>query len=248
MGFGGRQVSSSFGQGDAMNKALLATAACAALGLASMAQAAITASLTQQTTTLTSMPGYIGYKLTLTSDQGPISAIDFGGVDAAKPNEALKGLFGKFSQRTTIDADTGDRASTPSGNVGTQTAATSRDSLWNNAWATTGEIYGRNEDNDNVNDPTGVNGNPVADTATSDWGIGHAMHFATGVNAAAQSSTLDIAYLVMKATDTVHVMGEVQGGTGGKTVIDQVLPVPEPMSAGLLGLGALGLFARRRRS
>ena len=43
MGFGGRQVSSSFGQGDAMNKALLATAACAALGLAVSAQAAVTA-------------------------------------------------------------------------------------------------------------------------------------------------------------------------------------------------------------
>lgn len=46
----------------------------------------------------------------------------------------------------------------------------------------------------------------------------------------------------------VTVFGEVAGDTGDKVSIQATDPIPEPASLSLLGLGAMGLMARRRRA
>jgi len=230
-----------------MRKSFVVSAACAALGLATIADAAIIASLRVSNPNPTGMPGYAGVIIRLTSDQGNITAVDFGGIDATKPQEALKGFFalsgGGIHQRWSVGEDpvTGDPVNnpTPRGAVVDPTAAASRDSFWNtNNISETAIVYPAQENNS-------LTGSPIANTATTVNGLGTEMHYTTGIGLAAQTAALDIAYLVIPLNTQIRVRGEVAVGT--KVAVDQVVAIPEPATAGLLSLGGLSLLARRRR-
>jgi len=79
-----------------MNKALLATAACAALGLTAATQAAVTVQIVSKgtpTNGATVATGYTGYVIRLVSDSGNITAVD--------ASTGALGITGRMVQRWT---------------------------------------------------------------------------------------------------------------------------------------------------
>jgi len=242
-----------------MRKSFVVSAACAALGLATMADAALVA--TFQVTNpgpLTGLPGYVGGVLRITSDSGNITAFDFGGTDAAKPQEALKGVFSSNSggvhsdglnQRwTAADDGLGNITFTPTPKGQFTPALLSnpgnRDSYFNQTIAETAIVYAAEEENSLGGSPLSST-NPPAGSAGVFWGLGDNLHYTTGISLAAQAPFIDLAYLVLPSSGFIHVNGEIAVGT--KLPLNVIIPVPEPVTAGLMSLGGLALLARRRR-
>jgi hypothetical protein len=208
---------------------------------------------------LPGLPGYVGGVLRIHSDQGNITAFDFGGTDPAKPDEANKGIFATtsfggtthgpgFSQRwTAFDDGTGNVTLTPSPKRGFTPAELSnpnnRDSYFNGNIAETAIVYLAEEDNSLVGSPLSPT-NPPAGTPGVFWGLGTSMHYTTGIMLAGQAATIDLAYLVIDSRKGLHVRGEVAVGT--KIPVDWVI-WPEPSSAAITVLAAIGILARRRR-
>jgi hypothetical protein len=231
-----------------MKNSLIACIACAVVGLLSPAHGAVVPSIRVTNPTLTDLPGWVGIVLRLTSDQGPISAIDFGGTDPAKPEEAAKGLFGTFHQRWFVSEDPFPpplTLPTPRGAVTTPlvTNPLNRDSYWNYALGEAGVIYPAEEDNSMMGSPLPSNPFPGGSLR----GLGDAMHYTTGIALASQSSEIALAYLVIPIENSlgiVHIRGEVAAG-GQKVLIDY--RIPEPAAAGLISLAALALLRCRDR-
>jgi hypothetical protein len=225
-----------------MNKALLATAACAALGLAATSQAALVVQL--KPGSQIDNPGGLGAGyhaaiVNITSNVGPISAVDFG----TDPAGSHKGIFGSLHQAWTVIPGVLTVPS-PTGPDGGGTTDNVIDTHWSiPAPAYTAVVQSPVEDNS-------LAGSPLPNGATSSYGLGTNTHVATGITAALQTNSMDLAYVVWKG-NTFEIAGEVQEtGNSGKTPIQATLggPVPEPATTSLLGLATLGLVARRRRA
>jgi hypothetical protein len=234
-----------------MKKALLATAACAALGLAAVSQGAVTATITQMPGVPTDsfgtgpLVGYSAYMVSLTSDTGKITAVDFG--DQSKGFfSALKGIHQDWVQNKGKVATT-EQDVTPSAN-------TSYDSFFlfpgdSGANVTVGSAL--TEDNDKTTSPfVGFNPGP---TGSGDvYGGGTFLRGAWGIVGAAQTTTMNVAHLVLSDA-FVAALGSApiatpQVATENGTFLAPIVFVPEPMSAGLIGLGVAGMALRRRRA
>jgi len=229
-----------------MNKALLATAACAALGLAAASQAAVTSSIVDKgvpvgTAGAPVATGYHSYVLHLHSDTGNITAVDFSGA---------RGFNGPMMQRWGSSAGDGTY-DVPSPGPSTIQGATQTpvnfDShfLGNAADLAVGSALTENA----VIGPSGTTLAPFpANSDSAGFGPGTFLRGAYGIVAAAQSPDRDIAYLVIKDGTSVPWTAQVATANGTFDVAGSIPPIPEPTTLSLAGLGVLGLVARRRRA
>lgn len=225
-----------------MKKALLASAAVAALGFAGLAQAAVIATVTQVTPSPNAFtgpgatqvaPGFTGFVVTLVSDvpTEKIQSFDF---------SVANGFTGPMHQRWN-DPD-GGGAFVPSPGSTSQTSVDSH-FLQNSAtWVVPSGSGALSEDNSGVGSPA------PSDGANNKYGLGTFLKGAAGIDGTAQSTTQPLAYIVIPNNGVVNFTGLVSTGQANPYVVSGVIAVPEPATASLLGLGALGLIARRRRA
>jgi hypothetical protein len=229
------------------------------LAVTTAADAAIVASLEITNPTLTSLPGYVGVVIRLTSDEGNITAFDFGGTDPTKPDERNKGVFysqtsgginvpGLHQRWGVGDDGLGGAVDQPTPRNQTTTALVTnplnRDSYFSQGIAETAVVYPAEENNDKTGSPLSPTNNP--NPGGFNFGIGTELHYTSGISLASQAAQVTLAYLTVPETGFVHLRGEI--ATGPKTPIDVYLAIPEPMSASLMGFGGLALLARRRRA
>ncbi len=234
-----------------MKKSLLA--ACAVLGVAAAAQAAVVPVWTSMGTPVGTggapvATGYTGWKLTLTSDAGNIQGVDI--------QSGTKGLFGPMVQRWTSSG--GD------GVYDTKTVKGTAQNLTNNvnnfdshlivpAANYVGEI-GFNEDTITPIPASGLQVLPFpANSDNAGIGVSAQDGFikaAFGINGPAQASSLDMAYIVLGDGAAIGFRGTASVSTAGGTFQVEIGPpiIPEPTTLSLAGLGVLGLVARRRRA
>lgn len=233
-----------------MKKALLASAACAALGLAASAQAAVVSSYIEK---MAAPPGvnngtafaatYHSGILHLHSDSGNITAIDFSGA---------RGFNGPMVQRWTSSGGDGTYDTPtpgPSTVAGSGTSAVNFDSHF--LGLASNIVVGSALTETGVIPPSGSSfpGGFPANTDSGGIGQGTSLKGAYGIVGAVQSTDLDVAYIVNK--DAVPFTAQVATANGTFDItgtIPAAVAVPEPTTLSLAGLGVLGLVARRRRA
>lgn len=235
-----------------MKKALLASAACAALGLATVSQAAVVASWTSKGTPTngsTVATGYTGWILTMTSDSGNIQSFDL-----SSTQNGQNGLKGPFVQRWTASNSDGvyDTVSV----TGTATNATSTINNFDSHLLGATNFVGAIDPSESLGTggtmpPSGTALPPFPANSDSAGiglsGLDGSIRESAGINGPVQATTLQLAYVVLPNTFT-GTLGQAQIATANGTFNVPIPGVPEPVSASLLGLGALGLVARRRRA
>lgn len=232
-----------------MNKALLASAACAALGLAATAQASVVATTVDKgvpTNGTVSATGFHAYVLHLHSDSGNITAVDFSGT---------KGITGSIVERWTSSGGDGTY-DTPTPGFSTVQGATATSVNYDSHFLGVASNYvvGSALGEDATIPASGGHfGTFPNNSDAAGVGQGTFLRGAYGVVGAVQSADLDVAYVVIpQATGgggaaTAQFSAQV-ATANGTFDISGPIPIPEPMSASLLGLGALGLISRRRRA
>jgi len=230
-----------------MKKALLATAACAALGLASAAQAAVTVSFISKgapTNGANTAVGYTGYVIRLVSSSGNI-----GGVDLESGTNGIKGTMVQRWNSPDVDGNYTTKTVTGTAQNATNSASNFDSHLLGIPGGYIGSI-GFNEDPGAPFPPSGSgvgSGFPVNSDGAgiSLGGPNGFIKGAYGVDGAFQSNTLDIAYVVVPNTATDLGHGLVVAG--GVTIPVEFI-IPEPGTLTLAGLAAMGLMSRRRRA
>jgi hypothetical protein len=280
-----------------MKKALLASAACAALGLAASAQAAYTLDATlisaNPTGTVDGDPvtltGYSSYLLTLHSNNGAlISAYDFAnsgwGIRAKSggTGNMLQAYTGGGTNNNFFDnvnpasAGRTSAAPTPPGLTPSQytipgNAPLNMDSAmlnYQHYW-TSGPTSAKVFQDFSVSvlnggdDSSGVPGDtPFAGASSGDfWNKSTVIHGAAGIAGPVQVADLPVAFVIVPTgsltldglTSQFEFSVGVADSNNPSTKVEASGPitlagVPEPTTASLLGLGALGLIARRRRA
>jgi hypothetical protein len=242
-----------------MNKALLATAACAALGVAAAAQAAVTVQIVDKGVPAngsTVATGYHGYVIRLVSDSGAITAVD--------ASTGAFGITGKMVQRwTDSDGDDVPEVRSPGylANDNSTGNANNFDSHYLSHPANPANPNDPfNADAVSPNESLGTGGsfgppgaNPPFPNNVSNGpfvGVGGpdgTLKVSVGIKAFAQATTFDLAYVVLpnNATDSFTASVATANGT---FPVAATFPVPEPTTLSLAGLGALGMLARRRRA
>jgi hypothetical protein len=228
-----------------MKKALLASAACAALGLAAVSQAAVVATAVSKGTPLgtggTPATGYQGVVLHLHSDTGNITAVDFSGT---------RGFNGPMIQRWGASAADGTY-DTPSPGPSTAQNATNTPVNFDSHFLglPANIAVGSALTEDGVFTPSGTTLTPFpANNDSTGYGTGTKLQGAYGIVAAAQSTDLDVAYVVYPNAGSVPWTAQVATANGTFDIAGVLPPVPEPTTLSLAGLGILGLVARRRRA
>lgn len=235
-----------------MKKSLLA---CAVLGIAASAQAAVVLTPISKGTPFNSSVtanGYTGWVLRLASDTGNISGVDVSGS---------RGIIAPMVQRWN-DPDSPDGTGNWTGKTVTavnQNASANNANFDSHFLPPNGDVgnmlVGSALTEDAAFGAVGQQFGGVfpANTVNSAIGQGSFLKGAYGVAAAAQSPTLDVAYIVLanqyeiNGAGAVRFTGEAQVSTANGTFVVpiKVTEVPEPATLSLAGL-ALGLVARRR--
>lgn len=273
-----------------MKKALLASAAIAALGLAASSQANVVATAvsagTPASSASASAPGYTGYVIHLASDTGIITAFD---LDSSQPNSTItlpngnttgpftvqNGLTGPMVQRWGSSAGDGSGApgdfsyyDTPSV-TGTARNSTNNVANYDSHLLPPGNSNALYVGAINFRESIGTgataggDGDTTAPFPKNSDSFGYAISGsngflggAAGIDPSVQASTYDIAYVVLPSSYTGQTIDGIQNvigfasiaTAGGTFEIPITLSVPEPVSASMLGLAAMGLVARRRRA
>lgn len=237
----------------------LAAAAVAGLGFAANASAAVTftwvndgAPTVPASLSPTTMNGWTGYTLHVTSDSGNITAVDFTTVNGA----AITGIM---AQRTPDNDGTGTyNAADDSSATGTAnnsaTNINNSDSHFlplaaNIAVGTALAETFTGPGNNPYASFSSTPGNPTA----AFYGVGNQLSGAFGVVATAQSNSMDLAYIVVQNGTQVSFANASVATTGGTftgltSTSPNSAPAPEPASLGVLALGGLALIARRRKA
>lgn len=176
------------------------------------------------------------YLMTLTSTSGSnINAVDFGGTAGS----TFPGITGRLLQRASLDPDAQSRTFTPQNAARNNESVFSFDSHFLPPGNVRVDVAQPTEDNDGVNPP----GGEPRDTATGDFGTGSFLTGTFAISGTNQSPNLDLFYLVIPDGAAVNYSGRVSTATGAFPVGGQI---PEPAAAGLIGMAACGLLARRR--
>jgi hypothetical protein len=232
--------------GDAMNKPLLATAVCAAFGLATSAQAAVVALVISKgipvgTGGVPVATGYTGAVLHLHSDSGNITAVDFSGTH---------GFQGSMIQRWTSSGGDGTYDTPSPGFSTVQNAGQTPVNFDSHFLGTqTNFPVGSALTEDAVIWPSGTQSVPFpASTDNVGYGRGTFLKGAYGIVAAVQSPDLDVAYLVVPNTGSVTYTAQVATANGTFDIAGVLPLVPEPTALSLAGVSVLGFAARRRRT
>jgi len=229
-----------------MKKALLASAACAALGLASAAQAAVVVSYVSKGTPAGTggvpvATGWQGQVLHLHSDTGNITAVDFSGT---------RGFNGSMMQRWGSSGGDGTY-DTPSPGFSTVQNGTATPVNFDSHFLGVASQFavGSALSENAVIGPSGTTLPPFpANTDSAGFGPGTKLQGAYGIVGAVQSTDLDVAYIISQNQNTVPFTAQVATAGGTFDIAGAMPPVPEPTTLSLAGLSALGLVARRRRA
>jgi hypothetical protein len=248
-------------------KSLLALAAVAVLSCAEAGRGNIVMSLVQIAASPSSpqaialaASGWTCFLVVGTADNASITTAgwDFHtpASTPANPNSNKTGkdwgifaLSGGIAQGWTIDSDSGQRLQTNLGAPGTVAGgAVSADSFFFTS-PDFNQPVGPVEDNNLANGTNPpYNRNPLADTVTTDYGVGTVMRAAAGVQHLAQVKTQTIAQVWVSPGTVLRISGEFADGTAQAVLspVDVTVTLPEPGTGILLWMGAWGLVARRK--
>jgi len=248
-----------------MNKALLATAACAALGLAAAAQAApVDIVLTPVATNPVGLNGTVGngytaYEVKLVAAAGnKISAADFSTVNAGQGIN--RGIFGPLleQRKSNVAAPSHDAIYAGAGAVPATYADYTRDTDFNldsyfvnypsyEAPAGSGTFHDFSVSMSNGSeDFTTTTSIPASGTTA--WRTGSFLRSTTSIAGEAQTNQHVLAYIVIPTGSVGQLSMNGSVSTAQGTFDATLAPVPEPATLGLAAVGACGLFARRRRA
>jgi hypothetical protein len=210
------------------------------LGLAGVSEAAVTFSVINQgvpTNGTLTMTGWTGYVLQLSSNSGNITAVDF---------SAAKAFAGPMSQRWTSSEGDGTYDTKSPGFL-TQVNAPATTSSLNFDSHFLGDSSNFAVAVSPIETNTVPNGNPLTSTPSVGYGVGTSLGASYGVQGAFQSTTLNVAYLVVKDGQSVTFTNAPIATIGGTFQISgSVGAVPEPASMSVAAIAGLGLLARRR--
>lgn len=230
-----------------MRKSMKVLAGAAALALGSVAQGAVTLEFQEMfggspppdQYGFGPLPGYKAYVLTAVSTQGKITAVDFAsgayGITGELHQDWVPGS--KSNTATPFHPQTYEYDSYDTHFIFNDAGATA------NVTVVAGTAF---EDNSGTGSP--VSGSNSITNGVY-YGLGTQIEASFGINGnigGNQKEVTPIAYLVVAPSSApLTVFGKIATENGA---VEITAVVPEPATAGLLALGAVGLLARRRRS
>lgn len=254
-----------------MKKALLASAACAALGLASAASSgAIVANVVDLGVPNDGLggagygplAGYTAFRIEMVADAGAvIQGVDFGvaGVSGKTIQAPMHQYWTLNKNAKTNTVSLVSRTdSALAGNNGTPDSYDSH-FVFDPAKINVGEATNENNDvhlgvgadGQGTSPFTIYNVNSGTGTPSDGWGQGSVLSGAWGIQGAFQQQVTAVAYLVIpdseRQHDIVAAIAQVAASNGTQAVPVVIPAIPEPATLGLAVLGA-GMMIRRRRA
>ncbi len=155
---------------------------------------------------------WVSYALDLSTNAGEL----IGGIDVS--------ITGQLHQRWTFDEDSGTFL--PTGNSANQTNGDSH------LRAVAGSLFGAGPTENNPG-----TGSPLADNATSDYGVGTTLSGAWGLLPASQLSTASLAYIVIPSDSLANLALTVQVANPGGDIIGNLTKADFPGLGGIVPPG-----------